>query len=92
MTDQAELIANDVAHEIFVQSGELLVNVTSARPLGDTIQKELQTVLCAQTGAKKVVLTERIDADLLGGLVAHTPDQQLDTTVRSQLQQLATIK
>ena len=91
MADQADMISNDIAHEIFVRSGELLVEVTSARPLNDTVRSELSAYLQQQTNASKVVLSEKTDVSLIGGLVARTPDQELDTSVRSQLKQLATI-
>lgn len=90
--DELEQVVNDIAHELFEQKGELLVNVTSARPLSDQVRAELKTLLGAATGANHVDLTEQLDPDLLGGLVARTPDAQLDVSVRTKLKQLATIK
>lgn len=90
--DELEQVVNDIAHELFEQKGELLVDVTSARPLSDQVRAELKTLLGAATGANHVDLTEQLDPDLLGGLVARTPDAQLDVSVRTKLKQLATIK
>jgi F0F1-type ATP synthase delta subunit len=39
-----------------------------------------------------VDLSESIDRSLIGGLIARTPDAQLDASVRTKLKQLATIK
>lgn len=92
MVDDADLVLNDIAHEIFAQSGELLVDVTSARPLTDAVRKELAHYLKQATDARQVVLTEHTDKSLIGGFTARTPDQELDTSIRTQLQQLATIR
>jgi F-type H+-transporting ATPase subunit delta len=90
--DEADLLVNDIAHELFEQKGELLVDVTSARPLTDQVRAELKHVLKQATNAHEVDLAERIDPSLLGGLIARTPDAQLDASVRTKLKQLATIK
>jgi F-type H+-transporting ATPase subunit delta len=89
---EIDMIVNDIARELFIQQGELVVDVTSARPLTDTIRQELANVLKEATSAKGVQITEALDPSLLGGLIARTPDAQLDTSVRTQLKQLATIK
>ena len=90
--DELDLVVNDIAHELFEQKGELLVDVASARPLTDQVRSELKAALAEVTGATSVSLAESVDPSLLGGLVARTPDAQLDMTVRTKLRQLATIK
>jgi F0F1-type ATP synthase delta subunit len=92
LADQADLIINDIAQEVYAQSGTLFVDVTSARPLTDSIRDELKHLLREATDATQIHLSEHTDTDLLGGLVARTPSAQLDLSVRSQLRQLATIK
>jgi F-type H+-transporting ATPase subunit delta len=91
LADDVDLMINDIAHELYQQSGHLLVDVTSARKLTDGVRDELKRTLRAATNASRVELTEHIDASLLGGLIARTPDQQLDASVRTQIKQLATI-
>lgn len=91
ITDKVDAVANDVAREIFVQSGELLVHVTSARPLSDATRKQVAHIIKEQSGAKNVTLDEAVDPSLLGGLIARTPDAELDLSVRSKLKQLASI-
>ncbi|HEY5668300.1 MAG TPA: ATP synthase F1 subunit delta [Candidatus Saccharimonadales bacterium] len=90
--DELELVVNDIAHEMFEQKGELLVDVVSARPLQDQVRQELKRYLKEATNAREVDLTERTDPSLIGGLIARTPDAQLDASVRTKLKQLATIK
>lgn len=92
LVDDADLLAKDITREVFEQTGELAATVTSARPLTDSLREQIQTMLRAQTGAKKVVLKEETDADLLGGFVAQTSDAEIDASVRARLQQLAAIK
>lgn len=89
---EIDMIVNDIARELFIQKGELVVDVTSARPLTDTIRQELANVLKEVTSAQGVQISEALDPSLLGGLIARTPDAQLDASVRTQLKQLATIK
>ena len=90
-TNEAELVINDILHELYEQDGQLLVNVTSARPLSDSLRTQLKHLLAEQTKAKHVTLTEQTDPNLLGGLVARTTDAELDASVRTKLNQLATI-
>lgn len=91
-TDEVDLVVNDIAHELFEQKGQLLVDVTSARPLSEQVKSELTRVLKDATAAQEVSLTENIDPSLLGGLIARTPDAQLDASVRTKLRMLAAIK
>lgn len=88
---EADLIIHDVEHELYAQDGQLLVNVTSARPLTTDVRTALTTLLADRTKAKNVTITEDIDPELLGGLVARTADAELDASVRTKLNRLATI-
>ncbi len=91
MDDDVDLIVNDIAHELFVQGGHLLADVTSARQLSDVTREELTRMLKSATKATTVELSERTDPDLLGGLIARTPDAILDASVRTKLKQLASL-
>jgi F-type H+-transporting ATPase subunit delta len=89
---EVDLIMNDLAHELFVQNGQLAVSVTSARPLSEAVRTTLKSLLAERTNAKTVELTEQVDPALLGGLIAQTPDAVMDVSVRSQLNQLENIR
>ena len=91
MTDQVDLIVNDIAHELHEQAGILTVEVVSARQLSDSLRQSLQAMLRAETGASTVVLHETTDEGLLGGFVARTPDAEIDASIRTKLQQLAAL-
>lgn len=91
MDEDVDLIINDIARELYLQGGHLIVDVTSARALSDGLRTDLAAMLQAATGAKHVELAERTDPALLGGLVARTPDAVLDASVRTKLKQLASL-
>jgi ATP synthase F1 delta subunit len=91
MAEDIDLMVNDIAHELYDQSGHLLVDVTSARKLSDAVRSELKQTLQASTNAKKVELVEHVDPDLLGGIVARTPSAIMDASVRTTLKQLASL-
>jgi len=91
MTDKVDLIVNDIAHELYQQTGTLTVEVVSARQLNDELRSSLKTLLQRESGADTVVLHETTDQDLLGGFVARTPDAELDASVRTKLRTLASL-
>lgn len=90
-TGEADLLVTDIERELHVQAGILSAKVTSARPLSDALRSTLTKMLTVQTQAKRVVLAEEINPGLIGGLVARTPDAELDASVRTTLQRIATI-
>lgn len=91
MEKQADLVLNDIARELYDQDGHLSVSVTSARKLSDDTREELRRMLQTATSAKSVELFEETDPDLLGGLIARTPDAVIDASVRTKLKQLASL-
>jgi len=92
MIDDLDLVVNDVVREVFEQSGELLVNVTTARPLTETLRKDIAKLLKDAAGAQKVALAETVDPEIKGGFIARTSDAVIDDSVRSKLKQLSSIK
>ena len=91
MVNDADMLINDIAHELYEQSGHLVVEVTSAEKLTDTVRKQLVEYLQRETEASSVELHESTDPDLIGGLTARTADAELDASVRSQLRKLTAI-
>ncbi len=86
-----DLIVNDIAHELYEQSGVLTVEVASARQLSDDLRESLRQLMQDQTGAGQVVLHETTDQTLLGGFVARTPDAEIDASVQNKLKKLAAL-
>lgn len=91
MIGQSDLMLNDIAHELLEQNGTLLVDVATARPLSDDIRTQLAAYLREATGARSVAFNESVRPELIGGFIARTPDQELDASIHSQLQQLTNI-
>jgi ATP synthase F1 delta subunit len=65
----------------------LPVTVTSAVDLDEQLVEGLGERIEEQTG-KKVELTSRVDADVLGGLVLQVGNMVLDASIRNRLEQL----
>jgi F-type H+-transporting ATPase subunit delta len=69
------------------ERGVVRAEITSAVELDDERRASLTARLREQTG-KQVVLEERVDAGLLGGLVVRIGDQLVDGSARTRLRQL----
>ena len=48
-------------------------------------------MLKLETGAKTVELSERIDGDLLGGVIVRTPEAEMDASLKKKLTRLRAI-
>jgi F-type H+-transporting ATPase subunit delta len=62
--------------------------VTSAAPLSPALRERLTRAIAARTG-RTTQLVERVDPDLLGGLVVRIGDQKIDASVSHELGKLA---
>lgn len=67
------------------RSGRIRAEVVSAQPLGPAEQARLRTTLQRVTG-RQVVLQEKLDPSLLGGVVTRIAGRVYDGSVRSQLE------
>jgi F-type H+-transporting ATPase subunit delta len=76
---------NEVLNE---HAGVISAQVTSARPMADTIKAVLEEKLCQLTG-KKVRLTFDTDETLLGGIITRIGSTIYDGSVRTQLGRLS---
>lgn len=66
---------------------EISAVVTSAVKLTAKTQSEITAALTKQSG-RKVRLETALDASLLGGIVVHIGDRQIDYSVRSRLESM----
>ncbi|MCL2174319.1 F0F1 ATP synthase subunit B [Candidatus Saccharibacteria bacterium] len=90
-TRQAGLLLDDIEAAILQDRGHLVVNVTSAHPLNDEARAEIIKMVQQETDAKSVELVETIDDSLVGGVIVHTPDAELDASLKARLTRLKTI-
>jgi F-type H+-transporting ATPase subunit delta len=64
--------------------GQAKARVTSALPLDDAERSEIAQALRRVTG-KRIILEERVDPSILGGVVARVGDTLIDGSVRRRL-------
>jgi len=91
MVNDADMLINDIAHELLVQSGQLVVEVTSAETLSASVRGNLVEFLQNETKAQNIQLYESTDLNLIGGLIARTADAEFDISTRAQLRQLTAL-
>lgn len=66
------------------ERGEIFASVTSAEPLSDSQVATLKAALKDAMG-KDVLLDQKIDAELIGGLVVQVGSRMIDTSLRTKL-------
>jgi F-type H+-transporting ATPase subunit delta len=80
-------ISREVDAMIEARSGKITAEVISAKPLEMSQLTEI-TVALEKLSGKKVTVTKREDASLLGGVVAKLGDKVYDGSLRTQLRNL----
>lgn len=88
---QSNLIIRDIETELVKNYQHLSVDITSARALTTETRDALVDMLKAETGAKTVELSERVDDDLLGGVIVRTPEAEMDASLKKKLTRLRAI-
>ena len=82
-----EAISREVDAMIEAKSGRVTAEVTSAKPLNPEQLTQITAALEKLSG-KKVAVTKREDASLLGGVIAKVGDTVYDGSLRTQLRTL----
>ena len=86
---EAHLLMLDIADELQKSQGVLTADVQSAFGLTAATRDNIVAMLKKVTGAGTVELSETVKPELIGGVVIHTPQFELDASVKRQLNQLA---
>ena len=73
--------------ELARRRGESSAEVVSAVPLTDAQTEKLSDVLRGLVG-RKITLEQRVDPDILGGLVVRVGSRMFDSSIRTKLQRL----
>jgi len=68
--------------------GELAVEFTGARTISEKTKKEIEEYLKLKTGAQKIVLTEKTDENILGGIILRYEDKVINASLKQSLQDL----
>jgi F-type H+-transporting ATPase subunit delta len=80
-------IVNAFAVLVAHRRGIVTAHVSSAHPLSDLQRQQLRARLI-EAGYGNVNITEKLDAELLGGLVVRIGARLYDTSLKSRLQRL----
>lgn len=90
-TKEADLLARDI--EKALQSRGLVVARTqTAHGLEPEQRAEIEDLIKKRYGAKRVVMVESEEADLLGGVVVTTAGDELDGSLRRNINRLKVVK
>jgi F0F1-type ATP synthase delta subunit len=86
--NEADLLVRDIETAL-IQRGIMVGTVVSARPLSDAAKESIDSfVKHHYADVKSVVLRERVDESVIGGIRIELPDSQLDVTVTNKLDKL----
>src|SRR5436309_11060865 len=80
-------IARELHQLVLDYKNEATAQVTTAKQLDTSTQRQVQQALERMTG-KKIVLETRVQPDILGGVVARVGDQVIDGSVERRLKLL----
>jgi F0F1-type ATP synthase delta subunit len=85
---EADLLVRDIVTALIAR-GNVVGTVVSARPLTDEAKKTIDSfVKHHYADVKSVVLRERVDETVIGGMRIEFADKQLDATVANKLDKL----
>lgn len=74
--------------QYYFEEGICEVRAVTASPMSEELTEKLKAKMCSVTG-KKVVLKTKVDPSILGGIVVKVDNKQIDTSVKTRLQELA---
>jgi len=78
-------LVEEYNHTAEERRGIVAVDVTTAVELSDALREAITTKLAADLG-KGVVLREKVDAGIIGGIVFSAHGQRVDASIASQLE------
>ncbi|MCA9325626.1 F0F1 ATP synthase subunit delta [Candidatus Saccharibacteria bacterium] len=84
-TKELDSLLRDMQQDL-ADNGRLEVTAVTAFPMSAKALSDAKSTLKkAFPGAKQVIISERIDPDVIGGVKLELANQQLDVSVRSRL-------
>jgi F0F1-type ATP synthase delta subunit len=81
-------ITREIERQLLQDKNILYVHVTTAREIDQNLRSQIIDIFKKSSNAKDVVLEQTINPDVIGGVRCETAEEQLDLTVRRQLQRL----
>lgn len=86
--EDMELIIDEFEKLYDIEKGTILATAKTAVPLSEAQSTKLAEVFREKMQAKKVLLTNVVDPNLLGGVIIEAGDRVFDGSVRTNLLQL----
>ncbi|WP_420147068.1 ATP synthase F1 subunit delta [Spirosoma sp.] len=83
-----DAIADEFINQYDRLKGIERATIITTVPLTDALRKKFTEMVAKTAGAKTVELEEKIDSKLIGGYILRVGDQQIDGSIRSQLNDL----
>ena len=80
-----DAIADEFINQYDRLKGVERATVITTVPLTDALRKKFTAMVMKATSGKTVELEEKIDSKLIGGYILRVGDQQIDGSIRSQL-------
>ena len=84
-----EAIIDAIADQFVIQyerlKGVERATIITTMPLTDPLREQFKAIVMKNTTGKSVELEEKIDPKLIGGYILRVGDQQIDGSIRSQL-------
>src|SRR5947209_2716386 len=77
-------IASELERLVLDYKNEAKAEVTTARPMDDAQLAEVKQALERRTG-KTILISTKVQSDILGGVVARVGDQVIDGSIRTRL-------
>jgi F0F1-type ATP synthase delta subunit len=87
-TNQAELLAQDIAWELESRGLVASASVTSAHTLSEQLKRQISAFVRQAAKVDEVVIDENIDESVIGGVRIDTAAHSWDKTLRSKLNQI----
>lgn len=81
-------MAEGYKQQYYFEEGICEVTAITAEKMDDALTEKLKNKMCAVTG-KKVVLKTVVDESIIGGIVIKVDNKQIDTSVRTRINELA---
>ena len=88
MTDQVDFLLGDISWELENQGQLAVGHIVSARSLSSQLQETIRNEVKLAAKTKAVLLEERIDKSVIGGVRIETSGQVWDSTVSRKLTNL----
>lgn len=87
MDKHVEEVVGEIQYQLS-QRGTVYATVTTARPLAKDLREVAESFVKKQLGAKKVVIDEVVDPDIVGGIIIETPTFRFDASIARELRKL----